>query len=198
MNPRRVRKGERIRAADHNDLVALAEQGAIGIGPLKGQQDANGFVPRIAIRTTVSAGHAFRVALEEDGDKLLVTFTPAHVAGKMPEIEGKALDEIDDTGNFPRLEVPEAAWIKRGAGERALIMFRYELDRVDFTVAKVVPVAVATRPPRAPWTWHKLVAIAVRQGGQVRLFPQMFLPQGFLAADTNSAGGFRPLPYAEP
>jgi len=196
--PVRVRKGQRIRAEHHNALVSLAEQGAVGIGMLKGHQDANGFVPRIAIKTSVGTGHAFRITLDDVDGKMFATFTPAHIAGLMPEIDGHPLDELDEAGNFPALEIAESAWIRRGAGERALIMFRYELDRATFAVAKVVAVAVPMAPARAPFTWHKLVAIIVRQAGQVRVFPQMFLPQGFLAADTNAAGGFRPLPYAEP
>lgn len=193
----RVRKGQRIRASHHNALVDIAEQATLQHGTLKGHQDSDGFTPRVTVQATLSVSTAFRIGLGEDGDDVLLTFSPSHVAGEIPTIGDEGLDEFDEAGNPPVLRVDKGAWVKRGAGERALVMFRYDLDHADFSVSKVTPVAVASVPLRKPWTWHKLVAFLVRQNGAVRVFPQMYFPQGFLAADTNSAGGFRPLPFAE-
>lgn len=148
----RVVPGQVIRASDHNDLLALAGTLQVQNTVLKGHQDHAGFLPRLELKTTVSAGHAFRIALGEDGDDLLLTFTPAHIAGIMPTIDGEGLDEFDEAGNAPTLRVDKKAWKKVGAGERALVMFRYELNSADFTVAKVEPVAVPAPPARKPFT----------------------------------------------
>lgn len=193
----RVQPGQIILAAHHNGLVDLAESMSLGSSSIA-HQDKDGVIIRASLHgLSPRTNHAFRIALGEDGDDVLLTFTPAHVAGIMPTIDDEGLDHFDEAGNPPALRVGKSAWKKVGAVERTLVMFRYELAG-DFTVAKVVPVAVPAPPARKPFTWHKLVAILVKQNGDIRVFPQMFFPQNFLAAETTTSGGFRPLPYAEP
>lgn len=194
----RVRKGERISAAKHNALVSLAERLTLQRGRIPGRQSPDGFTPMVDVQATAApSGHAWKITPEDQGETLALFFTPAHVSGIMPMIGKVPLDEVGADGRAPALIVTKDAWAKRGMGERALIMFRYELRHTDFRPEKIVPVAVATPPDRAPWTWHKLIAILTRFDGAVKVWPQCWFPQAFDATDTTPAGAFTPWPRAE-
>lgn len=195
-----VRRGQAASAQHHNNLVALAEELTIQQGALTGRRDTDGFLPDIQVSATLSARYPFRVsAFEGDGGKLMLTFSPGHVTGIVPTIGDVALGETDKEGNEPALEVPTAAWTKKGMTERALVMFRYELRRPDFAVAKVVPVAVPSAPVAAPWRWHKLIAILTRTDGIVKIHQQCYRSQDFFVTDANAeTGRFTAWPSAAP
>jgi hypothetical protein len=193
----RVRQGQRIEAAHHNGLVTLAQSLTFQRGTLKGRQLPEGFIPRVVVSQTISIDHPFKVTLTpgDNDQEMSATFTLGYVAGIVPQIDGTPLDEPDDNGAPPVLKVTEAAWKPRGNIERALIMLRYELDHSSFTVNKVVPVAVATPPHQSPWTWHKLIAIAIRDStGQVTVSQQCFTSQEFDTSERKPSGLFRAWP----
>jgi hypothetical protein len=193
----RVRTGQTILSSHHNGMVSVAEALTFQRGTLKGWQLPEGFIPRVVVSQTISIDHPFKVTLSagDNDQEMSATFTLGYVAGIVPQIDGTALDETDDHGNPPVLKVTEAAWKPRGNIERALIMLRYELDPAAFTVNKVVPVAVATVPAQAPWTWHKLIAIAIRDStGQVTVSQQCFTSQEFDTSERKPSGLFRPWP----
>lgn len=193
-----VQKGQAITARQHNNVAKLAESLTLNTRGIPGRRGPNGFTPTIKVSTSISAKHAFKLALVAgQNGELGLTFTPAHVAGVMPTIGDRGLDELDDAGVGPVLEVKDDAWLAKGKGERALVMFRYDLDHTDFSVTKVTPLAVKAVPASAPWTWHKLVAILTRQNGDVKIWPQMFFPQAFEVTDTTATGRFTPWPRAE-
>jgi hypothetical protein len=193
-----VKRGERVLAEHHNGLVKLAESITLQRGPLKGRQDANGFTPHIDVPPASGAvDHAFKIALS-DGPRgeLLCRFTPGHVGGIIPIIGVRYLDDFDDEDLGPALEIPDDAWKKRGLTERALIMFRYELNP-SFAVAKVVPVAVAAPPDNPPFAWHKLIAILIRsEDGAIRVLQQCFFSQYFDTSERKPSGRFRAWPRA--
>lgn len=191
-----VRKGQEITADHHNRLVRFADRLTLQRGALKGRQDSDGFTPRITVSTTLSVSHAFKVAVTagQNPDEQLATFTLGHVAGIIPTIDDRALDDLDENGDPPALIVKADAWKKHGRGERALLMFRYELTHDDFTVAKVVPVAVPEPPAAAPYTWHKLIAILQRTDDEIRATQICFFSQEFDTSERTATGRFHAWP----
>lgn len=192
----RVRKGQRVEAAHHNGLVRLASQLTIQRGRLKGRQDPDGFTPHVEVSTSVSVDHPFRMSVTEGEDDVqLVTFTPGTVSGVVPALDELALDDVDDAGEPPVLRVEADAWAPHGRVERALILFRYDLDAA-FSVLKVTPLAAPKKPDPSPRTWHKLIGFLIRFEGNVRPFQQCFFAQYFDAAGGKTPGAFRAYPRA--
>lgn len=195
-NNLKVRRGELVRAEHHNALAHLAEQLTIGRGRVKGRQDSGGFIARLDPRVSVSVSHAWKAVLEEDDDKLWLRFlVPSHVSGIVPEIEGVAIDDVQEDGEPPRLEIPASAFAKKGRSERALVLLRYDLRREDFTLEKVVPIASDKPLGVLPWKWHKLLGYVVRQNDEVKWWPQAFFPLAFDVSNVNpQTGHFKPWP----
>lgn len=189
-----VLKGEKVKAEHHNKLCDLVEALTLQRGPLKGRQTSDGFSPHVNVSATFSSPHSFKVSIEAgEGDQYLATFTLGHVSGVVPMIDDRALDDLDEAGNPPALIVKADAWKKHGRIERALLMFRYELDR-DYSVLKIVPVAVSVPPAQANFQWHKLIAILVRFEGDVRVAQMCFFAQEFDTSERTDAGRFHPWP----
>lgn len=192
----RVQRGQRIAAAHHNGLVDFAQRIEIARGSVPGRREPGGFTPFIEATATIAPRHDFRLSVEEGDEpgELRASWTPGHVGGIVPQIGELHLDETDDDGNPPALIVRADVWQPYGRGERCLLMFRYELAR-DFSVQKVMPVALPKAPDREPWIWHRLVAILTRREGQLRVWPMIFFSQQFDVADPRpTSGGFQPLP----
>ncbi len=204
MNPEklRVRKREIIFAEHHNGLVAFAEQLTVQRGRLRGRQLPDGFIARAEFSVSTSVTHPFKVRINEDGDKgPEVLFVSGHVNGVIPVIKAadgkeRALDDLNENEEGPALLIPEEAWQPRGTGERALVMFRYELRAPDATVEKVVAVVVAEPPARKAWTFHKLACILRRKDGTITPAQQIFFDQYFDASNVGKDGTFTAWPRA--
>lgn len=193
----RVEPGDVVRAEQHNGLVQLAESLTFARGRMKGTQLTDGFIPRIRLETHSSVSHPWAVAVEEGDEpgELLLTISPGFVGGIVPKIGELALDEQDEDGQPPKLKVSGDAWAKHGAGERALLMLRYDLD-ASFAVIKATPLAVPTKPTPEPRAWHKLLGFLSRLDADVRYLPMCFFNQYFDAAGGKTPGAFRAYPRA--
>jgi hypothetical protein len=190
-NPRklRVQPGDEVKAEHHNGLVELAESLTWQRGRLRGRRLPDGFIPHIpAVTSATMVTHPWAVEIEEGKEGAL-----SLIDGVVPEIDGRPLDDFDEKGEPPRLQVAKDAWAKRGNGERSLLMLRYHLTQ-ELVVGGVAPVAVASVPPAADYVWHKLLGFLLRFGGEVRYRPQCFFSQNFVALAGRSAGRFQPLP----
>lgn len=192
----KVSPGDLVRAEHHNGLVDIATAIQLQRGRLKGRQYPDGFHAHVKAEATLTFSHAFKMTVDElDGDKVAVRFSLGTVDGSVPQIDGKEIDEIDESGDIPALLVADEAWVAHGKAERALIYFRYELNK-SFEVAKVVPVAAAKKPDSAPWQWHKLVGFLTRYEGAVRPTQIAFFPMRFEVVDPKpQTGRFQPLPH---
>lgn len=195
-NNLRVARGQRVEALHHNGLVGLAESLTIQRGRFKGRQDSDGFTARIDAVAKVNVEHAWKSAIDDEGDKVFLRIiVPSHVAGVIPEVNGKPIDIADKDGEFPRYEIPKAAWAKRGLAERAHVYLRYDLRHEDFSIEKITLAAFAEPPPQKPWMWHKLFGWLTRQDGSAKWHPQMFFPAYFDVSQTDKARGvFKPWP----
>lgn len=193
-----VRNGKAPTAQQHNALVQLTEQTTMQRGPLRGRRMPDGFTPRVSIKATLSVDYNFRVTLSEGktADEWVVSFTPGDVAGIIPEIDGVALDDVDEANNPPQLTVKPDDWRKVGNVSRTLIMFHYELEHSSFVVQKVTPIAVPRPPDAKPWEWNKLVAFLTRSNdGTVKVTQRVFFSQAFDVANSKPNGTFTPLPH---
>lgn len=191
-----VKKGQTIRADNHNMLVGIADQITIQQGRLQGRRDPDGFSPRIEVNARTSSDYAFRISsgTNDQGD-LALSFTPSTVGGVMPKIGDLALDDVDENGNPPTITVDDQMFVARGNVRRALVMLRYDLYHVDFGIQSVTPFVCSAPPDPAPWVWNKLVAILVQYNGDIRIWPQIFFPQYFDVTGTKPNGTFQAIPH---
>ncbi len=200
-----VRKGQRALAEHHNGLVRVAERLAWQRGTLRGRQDTDGFTPYNDAQPVSRPGHAFRAALGEtaEGLAMLTFITSGNINGIVPTIaeEGqpaRGIDAPDEAGDFPALTIPDAAFAPYGAGERALVMFRYTLRHEDFSLESAQVVAVPAPPARRGWEWHKLAGCILRSDAGSKWVPAVFFNLGFAASRTDAqTGSFQAWPWIQ-
>lgn len=200
----RVREGDGLSAARDNAMVRLAEALTLQRGGMVGRQEPGGFTPHISVSTSSNPDYNFRAVLDADADgqPMLTILTPGHVGGVVPVLvtaggEEVAIDDtLDDAGTLPSLPLPDDAFAKKGRGERALVMMRYDLRAQDGgSVQKVTFIAVPKVPDRKAWTWHRLCGFVLRQDGTARWVPMIFFSQQFDVSNVDAATGtFRAWP----